>query len=682
MSRNSAVIDQSGDSAVIYQSGERAPADETLEATGSQQATAVGLSSSSPSNEARSSDQTAPTNTASGSVLGSDTNVPSTPAIPTFPFVPPPPPFPISNSNILPTTHPAGSSIPLIPVRRTSQGPSPAPAQPQLSSGTSSALQSNGVASATTPRASLYLPRQESHGSTAPTSYIRGPMASSSYPNQPYQFASSSAPPIFASPAPMPSYGFLAPTPYQSPASYPAGVLVPPRSQHPSTSPAQTPYSSYGTPLVAYPGQPIPPRSQHPETASALFAPQTPALQSGTGSLAYPSVPQQTMVLSAPQTRPMYRTSPAYGGTPPHPSFARPQSYGDPLTAGSPPLPYSNIPQQPVIPPIIPDIRKTPGRRRTDTFVANDPFRPHPHSRNKKPSDDLTFDDIPVPGAAAVSLPWLKYDGSSSEISTSQYPDAYNQSPWNFYAPPAPYSPISGGQQNQGQPPSIPSWLTNPPWMYPGNSQYPPPSQPFYNRPSYPSTFLPSPMYTDNPYYPPSYSGMYVIPTPKKSIWSRVGDVFCWPFSRWRDPNLPYPFIPYPSSYSSSEESKSEYPSLVFEFIVNTMPREVYYYFLLRLPSLYLSRVARIFEDADLSLPRLKEMALATTSQGKNVRFDIQDFESDNVPPEYERLKSTWEAFIDSVTREWKTFNIISVLLLSCVLLPLGLLFADLKLTS
>jgi hypothetical protein len=96
------------------------------------------------------------------------------------------------------------------------------------------------------------------------------------------------------------------------------------------------------------------------------------------------------------------------------------------------------------------------------------------------------------------------------------------------------------------------------------------------------------------------------------------------------------------------------------------MPREVYLHFLLRLPSLYFSRVARIFEEADLTLPEIKKMALETASQGKNAQFDhIQVFESSNVPPQYERLKSTWESFIDSVMREWKTYNIISVLLLS-----------------
>ncbi|KJA14139.1 hypothetical protein HYPSUDRAFT_220615 [Hypholoma sublateritium FD-334 SS-4] len=35
---------------------------------------------------------------------------------------------------------------------------------------------------------------------------------------------------------------------------------------------------------------------------------------------------------------------------------------------------------------------------------------------------------------------------------------------------------------------------------------------------------------------------------------------------------------------------------------------------------------------------------------------------------QYERFKATWESFIDNVMREWKTFNILSVLLLSAIL--------------
>ncbi|KAF9057127.1 hypothetical protein BJ165DRAFT_1335279, partial [Panaeolus papilionaceus] len=38
------------------------------------------------------------------------------------------------------------------------------------------------------------------------------------------------------------------------------------------------------------------------------------------------------------------------------------------------------------------------------------------------------------------------------------------------------------------------------------------------------------------------------------------------------------------------------------------------------------------------------------------------------IPVAYECLKASWEFFIDSLMREWKTFNIISVLLLSAIL--------------
>jgi hypothetical protein len=69
-----------------------------------------------------------------------------------------------------------------------------------------------------------------------------------------------------------------------------------------------------------------------------------------------------------------------------------------------------------------------------------------PTRQTRRPSDDLTFDDILVPGATVISLPWLKYDSSLSEIPTSQYPDTYNQPPC---APLASYLPISSGQKNQ-----------------------------------------------------------------------------------------------------------------------------------------------------------------------------------------------------------------------------------------
>ena len=104
-------------------------------------------------------------------------------------------------------------------------------------------------------------------------------------------------------------------------------------------------------------------------------------------------------------------------------------------------------------------------------------------------------------------------------------------------------------------------------------------------------------------------------------------------------------------------------------FVGQTLPRQIYLHLLLRLPSLYFSRVARIFEEADLTLPEIKKMALETASRGLPSTFDALTLEAGiaAVPPQYEKLKTTWEEFIDSIMREWKTFNIISVLLLSCV---------------
>ena len=62
-------------------------------------------------------------------------------------------------------------------------------------------------------------------------------------------------------------------------------------------------------------------------------------------------------------------------------------------------------------------------------------------------------------------------------------------------------------------------------------------------------------------------------------------------------------------------------------------------------------------------------MALETALHSPLGGLDGLSFETGIavVPPQYERLKVTWESFIDSIMREWKTFNIISVLLLSCV---------------
>jgi hypothetical protein len=42
-----------------------------------------------------------------------------------------------------------------------------------------------------------------------------------------------------------------------------------------------------------------------------------------------------------------------------------------------------------------------------------------------------------------------------------------------------------------------------------------------------------------------------------------------------------------------------------------------------------------------------------------------RDWNPSNVPPSLSRFKSSWEEFVDTLIKEWKTLNIVSALLLS-----------------
>lgn len=122
---------------------------------------------------------------------------------------------------------------------------------------------------------------------------------------------------------------------------------------------------------------------------------------------------------------------------------------------------------------------------------------------------------------------------------------------------------------------------------------------------------------------------------------------------------------------SAKEGSEHQDPptlsTYITAFVFDTIPRLLYSYALLRLPSLYFARVARVFEDADLSMPEIKRMALELANQyTENVHQVLFTNLSNQAPPSspFWDLKTNWESFIDSLLREWKTLNIISVLLL------------------
>lgn len=132
-------------------------------------------------------------------------------------------------------------------------------------------------------------------------------------------------------------------------------------------------------------------------------------------------------------------------------------------------------------------------------------------------------------------------------------------------------------------------------------------------------------------------------------------------------------------------------------FFVDTLPRQMYLHILFRLPALYFSRVARLFEDAEVSKHEVQRMIAAcappqpnpvANGVGVNAGFSAafggvhnaalrnhgslfpfpEDWNPPSVSPALARFKNSWEQFIDSLMREWKTLNLVSVLLCTTVL--------------
>ncbi|KAJ3560866.1 hypothetical protein NP233_g10554 [Leucocoprinus birnbaumii] len=153
-------------------------------------------------------------------------------------------------------------------------------------------------------------------------------------------------------------------------------------------------------------------------------------------------------------------------------------------------------------------------------------------------------------------------------------------------------------------------------------------------------------------------------------------------------------------------------------FIGDVLPRLIYLNLLLRLPALYFSRVARVFRDAEVSRPDIErmieagefvilpppydpqlderilnalhqhpprqvphnpvdygrqrgrgnEMPFAHRQGGKSQQGHQEPSAPPIVTPTLRRFQHSWEMFIDSLLREWKTLNVVSALLASAIL--------------
>ena len=101
--------------------------------------------------------------------------------------------------------------------------------------------------------------------------------------------------------------------------------------------------------------------------------------------------------------------------------------------------------------------------------------------------------------------------------------------------------------------------------------------------------------------------------------------------------------------------------------VLSRIVLQLYRHMLLRLPSMYFSRVSRVFEDAEVSRPEVERMVVGL-EMGEAFRWPSKhEWVTPNVSPALIRFKESWESFVDSVLKEWKTLNVVSALLLTCV---------------
>ncbi|KAF8749724.1 hypothetical protein RHS01_09867 [Rhizoctonia solani] len=99
--------------------------------------------------------------------------------------------------------------------------------------------------------------------------------------------------------------------------------------------------------------------------------------------------------------------------------------------------------------------------------------------------------------------------------------------------------------------------------------------------------------------------------------------------------------------------------------------RQMYRHFLLRLPSVYFTRVSKVFEEAELreygvvgGKHKVKAKRRRILTFGANER----EWTTPIVSPSLQRFKQSWDEFMDSLQKEWKTLNVVSALLLSAIL--------------
>jgi hypothetical protein len=135
---------------------------------------------------------------------------------------------------------------------------------------------------------------------------------------------------------------------------------------------------------------------------------------------------------------------------------------------------------------------------------------------------------------------------------------------------------------------------------------------------------------------------------------------FLWPLYRSHSREEPFvPIDPYKLNIFL--------PPQTVRHMLSQIVRQIYRHFLLRLPSIYFSRVSRVFADAEVSRPEVQHM-IEGRNKGEAYRWPADhEWVAPNVSPALIRFKESWESFVESVLKEWKTLNVVSTLLMTCV---------------
>jgi len=98
----------------------------------------------------------------------------------------------------------------------------------------------------------------------------------------------------------------------------------------------------------------------------------------------------------------------------------------------------------------------------------------------------------------------------------------------------------------------------------------------------------------------------------------------------------------------------------IVAFLVDTLPRLMYRYLLLNIPAYYHSRFTHIITEA--GVVSLREIRHGIRQTIRHTKCSHEE------PPKSHRFKKfeeTWNKFIESVVKEWETYNIVSGLLLT-----------------